>query len=1384
MQNRNREQASFNDGRMNGYADEKISSNMAIRLPENYFAYNPRPSNSAGGRFPVANAGEIGLRFNEGVTDEDRKRFAIADESGVDWLARQSMNGQKSILSATAGWGANMINGSVEIFDAIGRSTRRLGREHFGDSFDYFAVPAGILFESSIFPSGAAGRQIGEGLHLLSEFFAVPEDEQNLWTQSIYAGTQAGLDILATVYIPSSKGQVLFNVFSSGARNADDMARRVRNDSASQESKDQAILLAGGSGALFGLVDGGALTNRMLGEMSASWRKEIAEYLLNSSINAGLGFGQEYHNFEIQRLTTNPYVTFDWWKSLDDATNNALVATLVGRIHASNFQSSNRADFTSLDSRVSAEHLGTDSQTLLHGIPDSSGGSVTEAATTDRSVSTGGVDGAQVNPRDNIVRRARTHDDSNADIANVQSQDDAQLGLQQELADGVKGEPQSQIEQGRVQEGHQEDGIQAETYSDVQAEQVTRHEGDDRLVAGDDANVLSDDVQRVQELQDLQEPSDVIEVDAARTNEERGEVNHVEGSELGHRVPEDKPVATQAQELQGGNGLTRRVRDAVDLVKRFNPLQRVDALLRMNRRERRIRVAEEQGRKFDALHEAAVRARADEGSDQKAWLDELVAERGGEFIYIDKDALEASGVREQVEEAFPLVAGQMQRQGEHGLNIPIMINLGSYARNFAHTDAAKALADHLRFSADSDSRAQVRALRENAQKLLIGDILSIDQNFGYARDRQLAAERVHADILRRLNGFKELNELQRVTAARLMSSFYVRLAQRNSGHGKIWEFYERNSLFGEDSAQRLTDFESELTALISQSNGKVDVAGVVDATGRAFLSLYTRVAYDTRNGSLGSINQDVQVLLDYMGVKDIDAWQGMSNEQRVVYENKFLDAFGVYLQEGRAHSPGLLRSFRTLKTWLKDVFYSRFSGNGLPGEVREVLERMFYSDDLLQMQYSEAELDAFVRAAQRAGVDVDLAEYALHLGADARDSAAEIVQNALWRDEQLMLRLQSESGFQAERGTLMNELQRELSRLPVFGVIDLLTRQEGGVKFSAAALEALLGVDGKADFNSLRARGMVADVGGVSPEVLADEQGASSAYELVREVLRTKPLDEVVPALADAMLKAKYGEVSTPEKIQQVAQEALFNSLPHDALDAAELRILEQLSGVKVQSAAYLEQQVHAMVDGADIGMIDSAYFRNEMRDANRAASHALDGKDYVAASQLYDKARLLRRAMQEVLTARRQIDEQLRDINIWVNDGAIEPQTRGVIQDLVVQHGLVRRSSRRNGNGLWDRVKKPGNRKTVAGKHSLERWRAAVQDNGVEVNISEVDFAALDNEVVTAMTQEQLTRVYEMIEQIALIGRRLNEAHPGEKVLRINAVRNKRPQRRIRGDK
>ena len=121
----------------------------------------------------------------------------------------------------------------------------------------------------------------------------------------------------------------------------------------------------------------------------------------------------------------------------------------------------------------------------------------------------------------------------------------------------------------------------------------------------------------------------------------------------------------------------------------------------------------------------------------------------------------------------------------------------------------------------------------------------------------------------------------------------------------------------------------------------------IHESGHYFLDVLTDVAM--KENAPAQVKADVQTLMDWFGVKDLEEWRSLSiDEQRAAHE-QFARGFEQYLREGEAPSTALEKVFKAFKEWLTKIYKSSEELQvEISPEVRAVYDRLLATDEQIR----------------------------------------------------------------------------------------------------------------------------------------------------------------------------------------------------------------------------------------------------------------------------------------------------------------------------------------------------------------------------------------------------------------------------------------------------
>ena len=216
-------------------------------------------------------------------------------------------------------------------------------------------------------------------------------------------------------------------------------------------------------------------------------------------------------------------------------------------------------------------------------------------------------------------------------------------------------------------------------------------------------------------------------------------------------------------------------------------------------------------------------------------------------------------------------------------------------------------------------------------------------------------------------------------------------------------------------------------------------------------SVQTYDADQLTEGERGVL-RDVQALMQWFGLRDLNEWAALDFEEKRAYHEKFAESFELYLTEGNAPSIELQPLFGRFRAWLLNVYRSikdflarNPAAGALSDDVRRVFDRMLATDQAIKTAEQARSLMPLFASAQQAGMTEE--EFAAYqaLGQDATEAAQEELGARGVRDMQWLAgarsralkRLQKEAA--ALREQMEMEARREVLSQPVYRAWQFLT---------------------------------------------------------------------------------------------------------------------------------------------------------------------------------------------------------------------------------------------------------------------------------------------------------------------------------------------------------
>ena len=410
-------------------------------------------------------------------------------------------------------------------------------------------------------------------------------------------------------------------------------------------------------------------------------------------------------------------------------------------------------------------------------------------------------------------------------------------------------------------------------------------------------------------------------------------------------------------------------------------------------------------------------------------------------------------------------------------------------------------------------------------------------------------------------------------------------------------------------------------------NTAADLTSYLHEMAHFYMATYVNIANEP--GAPPQITADLQIIFDWLGIKDLAAWNAMTMEE----QRKYWEAFGynheIYLFEGKSPSVEMQGVFDRFSAWLRKIYgnirdelnviYRREFGEDLPmltPDVRGVMDRMLATEK--QIKYAESVNNMtplFLTQEQSGYDDARWAAYQAMVQEAHDQSVTDLTKASLRQMEWLSnarTRLLKEMQAKHDdiRDKMRSDIAEEVAAEPVYMAMSVLKTGKGRVangemvvfsdkyKLNLAIVKKMIPAENLSKLGYGKF-GMLSE-DGLHPDMVAEMFGFKSGDELVLALLAAKPVKEEVDSRLDARMLAEYGDMNTPAEMEVQVQKALHN----------EAR--ERFIGVEARFVASATRPVRAMTDAARLAAntIVNAQKIENIRPSNYAAAEARAARD------------------------------------------------------------------------------------------------------------------------------------------------------------------------------
>jgi hypothetical protein len=417
---------------------------------------------------------------------------------------------------------------------------------------------------------------------------------------------------------------------------------------------------------------------------------------------------------------------------------------------------------------------------------------------------------------------------------------------------------------------------------------------------------------------------------------------------------------------------------------------------------------------------------------------------------------------------------------------------------------------------------------------------------------------------------------------------------------------------------------------------------------------------------------DFQTLLKFFGVKNAQAWNQLSIDQKRKFHEAFAYNYEIYLYEGKAPSTKLQEIFNKFSKFLRriyrsirdelNVIYRKENGQDLPiltDEIRGVMDRMLASEEQITQAEEIYGMKAMFQTQEQSGMDdATWNEYTKAMQ-EAEDKSMEELTKASMRQVKWLSNAKSrvlkdiQKDVEKTRKKVVQEETNKIEKEKLYRLQAFLKRGEfvndqgervvagSGHKIEIASLKNLVPFyDMATEIKKLRTGqyGMVAKEG-MPVSLVAEMFGFADPVEMVNALVDMRPMKEVVMERTDQRMLNEFSNLTDPRRQELQVQEAIHNEARARFI-SVELRFLSKsMQPVRYQVAAAKQVAKELLAKKRLKDIRPSQFSRNEIK-AAKAAEAAMKKGDTLAAIKAKKSQLLNNQLAKEALEIHKTFDK------------------------------------------------------------------------------------------------------------------------------------------------
>ena len=383
----------------------------------------------------------------------------------------------------------------------------------------------------------------------------------------------------------------------------------------------------------------------------------------------------------------------------------------------------------------------------------------------------------------------------------------------------------------------------------------------------------------------------------------------------------------------------------------------------------------------------------------------------------------------------------------------------------------------------------------------------------------------------------------------------------------------------------------------------------------------------------------------------------------------------VYVATGKAPTTELERVFQSVRNWVRTMYkqistvlnntYRNLFKKDLPGltpEVRGFFDRMLATEEQIQQaQWANDMVPMFTSLEGAPMTAEQLAEYQA-LDREATEEAITEMDKIRLNEMRLLRRAPGRALAEVHRlarevrAGIYAEVAQRMRRQPIYRLMHYLRTGEliqpdgttqpatANVKLSLELVRALFPkqMGQKQQAEALQrmgvGRGGMLRRDGMHPDDAAELFGFESGEQMVFAIIRAPDLDEAIEVETDRRAKEEYGELFTPEAMENALVQVL-NNKARTRFIASELRWLDKAARTAMEHIEVAREAARQILAGKKIREIKPREFKALEADARREAIRAWKRGDAQAAIVAKRRELLYHEMAKQAVEIRRRVE-------------------------------------------------------------------------------------------------------------------------------------------------